>query len=170
MRVVLFTFRRSLSPVKEGAILEVHRESGGFTPPAQLNVFDFLFNRGGMPLTIPLGMALRNVYPACLRAPRLPHLPRLPRSSRRWYWGGIFPIPLALYAPCAMRHARYSTGAPCSMRSAPCPLPSAICRLPSSPIAFKSRLAGRSSSLPRLPRRFGKSYWGEILISDSLPS
>ena len=31
-------------------MLEVHRESGGFTPPAQLNVFDFLFNRGGMKL------------------------------------------------------------------------------------------------------------------------
>ena len=29
-------------------MLEVHRESGGFTPPAQLNVFDFLFNRGGI--------------------------------------------------------------------------------------------------------------------------
>ena len=27
-------------------MLEVHRESGGFAPPAQLNVFDFLFNRG----------------------------------------------------------------------------------------------------------------------------
>ena len=26
-----------------------------FTPPAQLNVFDFLFNRGGMPLIIALG-------------------------------------------------------------------------------------------------------------------
>jgi len=35
-------------------MLEVHRQSGGFTPPAQLNVFAFLFNRGGMPLTIPL--------------------------------------------------------------------------------------------------------------------
>ncbi len=27
-------------------MMEVHRQSGGFTPPAQLNVFDFLFNRG----------------------------------------------------------------------------------------------------------------------------
>ena len=36
-------------------MLEVDRQSGGFTPPAQLNVFDFLFNRGGMPLTIPMG-------------------------------------------------------------------------------------------------------------------
>ena len=40
---------------------EVHRESGGFTPPAQLNVFDFLFNRGGMP-------APRNLGSACLLA------------------------------------------------------------------------------------------------------
>ena len=29
-----------------------------FTPPAQLNVFDFLFNRGGIPRAIPLGLAL----------------------------------------------------------------------------------------------------------------
>jgi len=38
-------------------MLEVHRESGGFTPPAQLNVFDFLFNRGGMPARSCLAMA-----------------------------------------------------------------------------------------------------------------
>ena len=30
-------------------------------PPAQLNVFDFLFNRGGMPLTIPLGICNSNM-------------------------------------------------------------------------------------------------------------
>ena len=35
-----------------------------FTPPAKLNVFDFLFNQGGMPLTIPLGPAPWNLYPA----------------------------------------------------------------------------------------------------------
>ena len=34
-------------------------------PPAQSNVFDFLFNRGGIPLTIPLGPTPCNVYPAC---------------------------------------------------------------------------------------------------------
>jgi len=51
-----------------------------FTPPAQLNVFDFLFNRGGMftplnlkdiqlgPLTIPLGFTPWNSCPACLIA------------------------------------------------------------------------------------------------------
>jgi len=33
-------------------MMEVHRESGGFTPPAQLNVFDFLFNRGGMKVAL----------------------------------------------------------------------------------------------------------------------
>ncbi len=36
---------------RDGSILlglEVRRGSGGFTLPAQLNVFDFLFNRGGM--------------------------------------------------------------------------------------------------------------------------
>ena len=44
-------------------MLEVHRESGGFTPPAQLNVFDFLFNRGGIPGAIPLGPTPCNVYP-----------------------------------------------------------------------------------------------------------
>ena len=32
LRVVLFTFGRFLSPVKEVAMLGVHRESGGFTP------------------------------------------------------------------------------------------------------------------------------------------
>ncbi len=49
-------------------MMEIHRQSGGFTPPAQLNVFDFLFNRGGMftplnlkdiqlgPFSIPLGL------------------------------------------------------------------------------------------------------------------
>ena len=39
---------RFLSPIQDGAMMEVHRQSGGFTPPAQLNVFDFLFNRGGI--------------------------------------------------------------------------------------------------------------------------
>jgi hypothetical protein len=46
-----------------------------FTPPAQLNVFDFLFNRGGMftplnlkdiqlgPLTIPLGRSAPHLIP-----------------------------------------------------------------------------------------------------------
>ena len=38
-------------------MMEVHRQSGGFTPPAQLNVFDFLFNRGGMPIRSYLAMA-----------------------------------------------------------------------------------------------------------------
>jgi hypothetical protein len=51
-------------------MMEVHRQSGGFTPPveakrrsrlsgskmpqrgAQLNVFDFLFNRGGMKVAL----------------------------------------------------------------------------------------------------------------------
>ena len=65
-------------------MLEVHRQSGGFTPPAQLNVFDFLFNRGGMPLTIPLGPAPRNVYPACLRAPREIHI-----SDSAAYFTGV---------------------------------------------------------------------------------
>ena len=46
-------------------MLEVDRQSGGFTPSAQLNVFNFLFNRGGMPLTIPMGPTPWNLYPAC---------------------------------------------------------------------------------------------------------
>ena len=36
-------------------MLEVDRQSGGFTPSAQLNVFNFLFNRGGIPGAISLG-------------------------------------------------------------------------------------------------------------------
>ncbi len=59
MRLALLIFGRFLSPVKEGAM---------FTPPAQLNVFDFLFNRGGMPLTIPLGFTPWNSFSACLLA------------------------------------------------------------------------------------------------------
>jgi len=58
-----FTFNLKLAPC--GTLLK-------FTPPAQLNVFGFLFNRGGMftplnlkdiqlgPLTIPLGRSARS--------------------------------------------------------------------------------------------------------------
>ena len=85
----------------------------GPAPPAQLNVFDFLFNRGG-----------------------------------------IFPIPLALYAPCSMRHACYSTGALCALRSALCPLPSSPSA--SSP-AYCGTLLKRSAPLAvcSLPHKAG---------------
>jgi hypothetical protein len=48
-------------------MLEVDRQSGGFTPPAQLNVFDFLFTRGGISNystgaePIPLGIRNSNI-------------------------------------------------------------------------------------------------------------
>ncbi len=70
----------------------------------------------------------RNAYP----------LQCLPREMQiRFHWGGIFPIPLGLYAPCFLLHWRsfcpflfplYSLlFTLCPMPSAPCPLPSAPC-------------------------------------------
>ncbi len=84
-------------------------------------------------------MALRNAYPACGSEADIPLLG--PRRFGKSYWGGIFPIPLALSsefripssefgnAPCAMRYARYSTGALCHLPSALCHQPSVICHL-----------------------------------------
>jgi len=55
-----------------------------FTPPAQLNVFDFLFNRGGMPLTIPLGRSAP--FALCFM---------------------LFTLCSLRYAPCPMRSALF---------------------------------------------------------------
>ena len=34
LKVLLLIFGQFLSPTQEGAMMEVHRQSGGFTPPA----------------------------------------------------------------------------------------------------------------------------------------
>ncbi len=53
------------TPASSAALLK-------FTPPAQLNVFDFLFNPGEMPSTIPLGRNAPQVYRACPARPVAP--------------------------------------------------------------------------------------------------
>ncbi len=70
-----------------------------------------------------------------------------PRSSRRWYWGrfgksywgGIFPIPLALYAPCAMLVTPLGLYALCAfpLSSALCSLPYVLYPMPYAPCALR---------------------------------